>query len=235
MEGAFGTIYLITTRSSTISLYLELVIADQTDNRLILWTVTKGESMSSERDPQSKNNHQVPNDIEDVFQRFNDMAVGDIKRAFSGGAKVGAFILTFVAIDCLTTWYVGHDSKGKDLENFIEEFFPEKYKTLAKDFYRYLRCGLVHNYSTKTDKYALTDGCSAAHLKTSDGTIVLNWESFFSDFLAARDRYYEEVRQSTELQHLLRERIDKQGMLQVRQSSFSWLLDAHTGEISTIE
>jgi len=190
--------------------------------------------MSSERGPQSKNNHQVPDNIEDVFQRFNDMAVGDIKRAFGGGAKVGAFILTFVAIDCLATWYAGRDSRGDDLEKFIADFFPEEYKTLAKDFYRYLRCGLVHNYSTKTNKYALTDGGSAAHLKTSDGTIVLNWESFFSDFLAARDRYYEEVRQSVKLQYLLQERIDKQCMLQVRQSSFSWLLDAHTGEISTI-
>lgn len=191
--------------------------------------------MSLTRDPRSKSNRQVSNDIDDVFRRFDDMAVGDIKRAFDGGAKVGAFILTFVAIDCLATWYAGRDSREAVFEKFITTFFPEKYKALAKDFYLYLRCGLVHNYSTKTSKYALTDGCPSVHLAGApDGTIVLNWEDFFSDFLNARGSYYEAVRQSPTLQCLLQEQIGKRGLLKVQRGLLSLLDDMHVGELSTI-
>jgi hypothetical protein len=163
------------------------------------------------------------------------MAVGDIKRASDGGAKVGAFILTFVAIDCLATWYAGRDSREPVFKKFITDFFPEKYKALAKDFYRYLRCGLVHNYSTKTSKYALTDRCPTAHLaEISNGTVVLNWEDFFSDFLNARDDYYTAVRQSPTLHCLLQEQIGKRGLLKVQRSLPSLLHDMHVGELSTI-
>lgn len=181
--------------------------------------------MSSEKDPI----------IEEAFRRFDDMAVGDIERAFDGGAKVGAFILTFVAIDCLATWCAGDDSSHKHFEEFIEDFFPEKYKVLARDFYTYLRCGLVHNYSTKTSKYALQDGHPLVHLKKApDGTIVLNWEDLFSDFLVAKEKYYKAMWQSEELQDNLRKQIARRGPLQVRRLPFSWLLDAEVDEVSTI-
>jgi len=191
--------------------------------------------MGSKRGHQSKSNRQAPNDIEEAFRRFDKMAVGDIKRAFDGGAKVGAFILTFVAIDCLATWRAGHDSNAKCFEKFVTKFFPKQYEVFAKDFYTLLRSGLVHNYSIKKGKYALTDGDPRIHLEeTPDGITMLNWEDFFRDFLTARDRYYEAVRRSEKLQHRIQGQISRQGLLEVRQISFDWLLNGNTVEISTI-
>lgn len=60
------------------------------------------------------------------------MAIGDIIKVFNGGAKVGVFILTLVAIDCFATWYKGKDSKAQTYKTFICNFFLDKYEPIAK-------------------------------------------------------------------------------------------------------
>lgn len=156
--------------------------------------------------------------IRRIFRRFDDMAVGDIEKAFNGGAKVGAFILTFVAIDCLATWYKGRDSNVYTYKEFICDFFPDKYKSIAKNLYIYLRSGLIHNYSTKKQNcFALVDGQPDLHLTlTPEKVVFLNWENFYEDFLSAKDLYYEKVLDSKALQSAFEERIKRQGALDVR-------------------
>jgi hypothetical protein len=156
--------------------------------------------------------------IQVVFQRFDDMAVGDIKKAFNGGAKVGAFILTLVALDCLATWYKGKESNAQAYEEFICDFFPDEYKSTAKNLYIYLRSGLIHNYSTKKQSYyALVDRQPHLHLtSTAEKAVILNWENFFEDFLSAKDKYYEKVLESKKLQHVFLERVKRQGVLDIR-------------------
>lgn len=111
--------------------------------------------------------------MQKVFRRFDNMAVGDIKRAYNGGAKVGAFILTLVAIDCLATWYKGRESNAQDYEAFICDFFPNKYKPMAAGMYKHLRSGLIHNYSTKKQShYALIDGRPDLHLSLSTEKVL---------------------------------------------------------------
>jgi len=156
--------------------------------------------------------------IKRVFRRFDDMAVRDIEKAFNGGAKVGAFILTLVAIDCLATWYKGKDSDGVTYKDFICDFFPDRYKPIAESMHTYLRSGLIHNYSTKKrGHYALVDGKPNLHLNlTPEKTVIINYEDFFEDFISAKNKYYKRVLESKKLQYVFQERIERQGALDIR-------------------
>lgn len=119
-------------------------------------------------------------DIDEVESGLR-LALADIKRASSGGSKMGAFILGSCLIDALTGFRTGRNSTGEEYRITISKYFDRKY--IPANLYSHLRCQLVHAYS-EGGSYKFTDGNPAVHLKeVSAGSriLYLNLENFIDD------------------------------------------------------
>jgi hypothetical protein len=125
----------------------------------------------------------------------------------SPDALVG-FIFMSCAIDYLAGFWWGNkfqkDESGKAYKGFIDEYFP-KSRYDAKGLYGSLRNGLVHMFTIKGKKYALTHKHPELHLKIDHaGYIILNAANFRDDLVFAKERYFDDVETKVDLLNKLR-------------------------------
>ena len=145
-----------------------------------------------------------------------EMAIADVKRASSGGAKLGAFILAACVIDYLSCLYAGEDGGGKGYRDFIDRFFDDK-RYNSSDLWASIRNGLVHNYTVKGGRYFYVDNAPEKHFATTeDGQItLLNLENFISDVELAAKKYFELVESDPDIKAKLVKRIDDIGIMTI--------------------
>ena len=121
------------------------------------------------------------------------------------------------AIDWLASFWWGESTTGKNkaaYTGFVGEYFRPIGRYDPDSLYDSLRNGLVHMFTIKGRKYALTHNSPILHLiQTGDGQIVLNAGDFRDDLVAAKDRYFSEVETKPDLLKKLVERYRRDGFL----------------------
>jgi|SRR5450759_2499587 hypothetical protein len=122
---------------------------------------------------------------------FNEWIFSAIKRLVVSDDALVGFIFMSCTIDYLAGFMCGGETHRKDYIDFIDQYFvPGKYD--SRGIYESLRCGLVHMFTIKDRKYALTHNYPARHLKsTNDGQIVLNASSFGDDLWIAAQKFFD--------------------------------------------
>ena len=101
--------------------------------------------------------------ISTIINSLTCCALGDIKKASSGGSKMGAFILCSCLIDAMAGFVKGADTIHTDFKNFVRDYLPS-YR--PNELYHDLRCKLVHSYS-EGGSYLFTDAKGHLHLQNS--------------------------------------------------------------------
>lgn len=140
-----------------------------------------------------------------------DWDLNDIKRASSGGAKMGVFILGSCYVDHLSCFYFGQESTRTNYINFVNKFLP-MYN--GAEFYKSMRCKLVHNYSVD-GKYAFTHNNYGLHHKVdNDGKMLINLKSFINELEGASNELFRLLGSDQELQINFAKRYLDAGILQ---------------------
>ena len=127
---------------------------------------------------------------------FDDWIIGPINRLVHTQDALIGFIFMACVIDYLAGFWWGKSTKGR-VENaytgFIDEYFPNS-RYDAKGLYDSLRNGLVHMFTIKNKKYALTHNNPSFHLTIDRNTqINLNAGDFRDDLIEAKKRYFDDV------------------------------------------
>jgi hypothetical protein len=151
--------------------------------------------------------------IKAITDSLRDNALGDIKRASSGGAKMGAFILSSCLIDTIAGFMKGGDTTNADYKCFICKYMSAYNKD---DIYTDLRCKLVHSYS-EGGSYWFTDNKRSLHLtKHTDGKTIVNLENFVEEIEAALTAYSTDLQNTsnTALRANAVKRFDGNGVIQ---------------------
>ena len=137
---------------------------------------------------------------------------------FSRDALVG-FILMACAIDYLAGFWWGKSTKGLVHEaylGFLDEYFPPSHYE-SEGLYDSLRNGLVHMFTIKDKRYALTHNHPELHLKKCrTGQVIINAADFRNDLVAAAQKYFEDVDANRDdMLNKLVERFCREGFLDV--------------------
>ena len=114
----------------------------------------------------------------------------DIKKASSGNARMGAFILASCFIDYMAGFVCGRKATGKDYKDFVSHYLPPMYN--RSKLYKDLRCELVHNYS-EGGSYWFKDNNPELHGKVIDGRTIVNLENFIGDLENAFNKLMEDI------------------------------------------
>ena len=133
---------------------------------------------------------------------FAGWVLAPIRRLVPSQDALVGFILMACAIDYLAGFWWGRSTQGSVKEaytGFISAFFPSgRYD--AEGLYDSLRNGLVHMFTIKGKKYALTHNHPELHLRVdAKGQIILNAADFEADLVAAANAYFAAAESSTEL------------------------------------
>ena len=147
---------------------------------------------------------------------FDQWVTGTIGKYISVSEALVAFILISCAIDWLAGFYWGKSTRYETRNayvGFVRKYFPAEYD--AEALYDSLRNGLVHMFTIKGKKYQLVHNNSWLHLKKDEksGSILLNSENLFADWLRAKDKYFDAVEDDQRLLDNLLERYIRDGML----------------------
>jgi len=139
-----------------------------------------------------------PDTLDKVEYVFDKAIIPSIARLSIGEVFPLGFVLTVCAIDYLASFNTGGETRGSDYINFLNEYewFTRKY--IPEDIYKSLRCGLVHNFTIKGDRYILGSKEPENHLKTKqflgESMICLNLEDFLEDFKRLKNEYFAKVK-----------------------------------------
>lgn len=149
----------------------------------------------------------------DFRLHFDEWVFGPIDRLLSTEDALIAFIVMACAIDYLAGFWKGKETTRSIYKSFIDEYFPTgRYD--SKGLYGSLRNGLVHMFTIKGKKYALTHGHPELHLKTdSNGQVVLNAADFRNDLVGAKERYFNDVEANSRLLQKVVKRYNDYGLL----------------------
>ena len=159
----------------------------------------------------------VPSEWIDSFQsHFNKWVFGPIERLVPSPDALVGFIMMACAIDYLAGFWWGETTEGSvknAYTGFIGRYFPSgRYD--PEGLYDSLRNGLVHMFTIKNKKYALTHNRPDLHLKTDvKGQVVLNAADFMADLRIAADAYFAEARSSAQLSGKAHDRYQRDGFL----------------------
>ena len=164
-----------------------------------------------------------------IFERyfkphFFEWIFGPIDRLVCSQDALIGFIFMSCVIDYLSGFWYGGDTTGKNKRTyigFIKTYFPAgKYDPTG--LYDSLRNGLVHMFTIKDKKYALTHNNPGLHMKTDTNCqIVLNAGDFRNDLYDATIKYFEDVENNPELMDKLIVRYGEFGFLALGKSEFS--------------
>jgi hypothetical protein len=133
----------------------------------------------------------------------------DIKRASSGGSKIGAFILASCFIDYMAGFLCGRKTKSKDYKRFVCCYLPA-YD--SEKLYKDLRCKLVHNYS-EGGSYWLKYNQPELHGHTMDNRTIVNLENFIDDLERAFHKFAKDIELDPSIKQKAIERYKSIGVL----------------------
>lgn len=132
--------------------------------------------------------------IQMLKESLISMAFTDIKKAYSGGSKMGTFILCVCFIDYFSTYYSGEEADSLIFAKFLEKYLPKYNKP---KIYEFLRTQLVHYYSERG--YLFIDNYPEIHLFEYKNKIFINLKIFIDDIENATIEYFTDITQSDEL------------------------------------
>jgi hypothetical protein len=149
---------------------------------------------------------------------FNNWVFGPVDRLVRSEDALMGFIVMACSIDYLAGFWWGASTKyctEKAYSGFIEKYFPPgRYDTAG--LYDSLRNGLIHLFTIKGKKYALTHNTPTVHLKdAASGQVVLNANSFRDDLVAAKEKYFDAVEACPDLLDKVVDRYNRDGFLGV--------------------
>jgi hypothetical protein len=151
----------------------------------------------------------LPAEVEAQIARLHESlrgwALGDVQRAFNGGAKVGAFILAAHLIDTLAL-LTHAKGQGSDAWTQLIGRYLTRYTGSAKLLEDGLRNATSHNYSTRGLR--LVDGADYAgrHWTTEAGDRVLHLETFLDELERAYDAFEKDLRNDASLRQCVLDR-----------------------------
>ena len=149
---------------------------------------------------------------------FDDWVIEPINRLVHTQDALIGFIFMACAIDYLAGFWWGKSTRGEvddAYTRFIDEYFP-KSQYDSKGLYDSLRNGLVHMFTIKNKKYALTHNNPGLHLKIDrNGQVVLNAGDFRDDLIAAKESYFDDVEAKPEMLDRVLDRYNRDGFLDV--------------------
>jgi|SRR3989344_6389509 len=106
----------------------------------------------------------------EILEDENEMKIGDLEKK-----------------------YIGYKRSSGRFKDFIMEYLPEIYKSnKERDFYKSLRCGLIHNY-TEYGKYGFYSGNENFHHKTIKGKIVITRNEFVEELKKAYKKFIKDI------------------------------------------
>lgn len=147
---------------------------------------------------------------------FDDWVIGPINRLVHTQDALIGFIFMACTIDYLAGFWWGKSTKGQveaAYIGFIDEYF-QKSRYDAKGLYDSLRNGLVHMFTIKNKKYALTHNNPSLHLNIDlNGQIILNAGDLRDDLIAARERFFDDVEAKPKLLDKVLDRYNRDGFL----------------------
>ncbi len=109
-----------------------------------------------------------------------------------------SFVCVVAATDALAGYRYTDAKPGDRFKKFVENYFPAAYNPHAHNLYL-LRCRLLHNFSPAY--FSLTHAAPNSHLQVSSiGDTVLSDNEFFSGMKSAAEKYFAELKSSTQLQ-----------------------------------
>jgi hypothetical protein len=148
---------------------------------------------------------------------FDDWVFGPIDRLVHAQDALIGFILMACAVDYLSGFWSGKSSK-RAYTDFIDQYFP-KGRYDATGVYDSLRNGLVHMFTIKNKKYALTHNNPQLHLTVNaNRQIVLNAGDLRDDLRAAKEHYFNDVESRPDLLDRLFARYSREGFLDLASS-----------------
>lgn len=168
--------------------------------------------------------------INTVIDSLKRCALGDIKKASTGGSKMGAFILCSCLIDAMAGFIKGADTERSDYKNFVRDYLSSY---VPENLYNDLRCKLVHSYS-EGGSYLFVDAKSHLHLQINNGKTIINLENFIIDIENALSGFSRKLQDSNEttLRQNAIQRLDNNGIIQVFTLSLSGATSSLTPPVS---
>jgi hypothetical protein len=150
-------------------------------------------------------------------ESFGDFALGDVKRASAGHAKIGAFILAAHLIDALARLSTRRGDGKAAWDEFVPAFLPA-YSAACEELYRSYRGLLSHRYSLKG--FRLVDGehYRHRHWAVEDGERVLHLESFVEDLDQAWSEFSAKLGRDVQFRERVLERAREDPPLSVLES-----------------
>ncbi len=154
-----------------------------------------------------------PVKIATIIESLKHCALGDIKKASTGGSKVGAFILCSCLIDAMAGFIKGADTGQRDYKDFVRDYLSSY---VPENLYQDLRCKLVHSYS-EGGSYLFVDAKSHLHLQKNNGKTIINLENFIDDIENALNEFSRKLQDPSEtaLRQKAIQRLDNNGIIQV--------------------
>jgi len=140
----------------------------------------------------------MPREIEDAMKWFRRINLDGIPALLQNKSTAFlSFVCVVAAIDALAG-YRYQSARGDRFAQFVREYFPDAYSQHAPKLYLF-RCRMLHNFSPAY--FSLVHKSPTLHLQLSkiDDT-YLSDDSFFSDMRNAAEKYFAEVRSSSQRQ-----------------------------------
>ena len=124
------------------------------------------------------------------------------KNSQNNSTPLTAFILVSCAIDFVAGFFEGIDTftprdSGEIYKRFIKKYMPS-YDPV--DVYKGVRCPLAHNYTIGNDVLLTHNKPKIHNPRGPQGSRVINFENFYSDFMAGANQYFKDLPKNTDLQ-----------------------------------
>jgi hypothetical protein len=134
-------------------------------------------------------------------------ALGDVKKALAGGAKVGTFILAAHFIDVLARLAKRKRGDGKAAwDEFVPIFMPD-YVGHSDALYRGYRGALSHQYSARGVRFVDTEEYRHRHWTVEGGDRVLHLETFLEQVDAAWAKFVAKVEAEDDFRERVLDRV----------------------------
>jgi hypothetical protein len=162
-------------------------------------------------------------EVAQLKESLGDWALGDVRKALTGGAKIGSFLLAAHFIDVLARLGRTRSDGKAAWDEFIPAFLPG-YAVYAEKLYRGYRGMLAHSYSVDGFRFVDTEAYRRRHLTEENGERVLHLETFIEDLDSAWAAFVRRVEEDSDF----RQRV----LVRTRQAPLVTLLQGETGHAS---
>lgn len=140
----------------------------------------------------------IQDEIAQLHSSLRDRALGDVQRAFAGGAKVGAFILAAHVLDTLARLTKEAGTGADAWSQFVKRYL-RRYAGFARLLEDGFRNAVSHNYSTRGIRFVDGPDYAARHWTVEGSDRVLHFETFIDELERAYDEFEQNLIQDAPL------------------------------------